>query len=144
MTAEASASEERSGCQTIQPAISAAAASPTAPPIAQRATPWAGRARPARRACRPAPASGPRAATQPAQTSAGTAAPGMNQVQSMAECTPKATATASTRHAGRAPSPLGDPPGGPAPRSVRRTASTQLTSSTALTISPIAPKSAKV
>ena len=40
-------------------------------------------------------ASGPRPASQPAHTSAGTVTPGMNQVQSISEETPKVTTTAS-------------------------------------------------
>ena len=39
---------------------------------------------------------GPRAAIQPASSSAGTTVPGMNQVQSISECTPKTTTTATS------------------------------------------------
>ena len=78
---------ERSGCQIVHAANSAPATS--APATARRTPQRIPGTRPPRGSAR-----GPRPATYPAATSATTAVPGTNHVQSTSECTPNASTPA--------------------------------------------------
>ena len=87
---------------------------------------------------------GPRPASQPAHSSASTALPGTNHVQSTKECTPKTTQTDSSVAIPTRSGVHGARRAAPHSPTVRPAAASQAASSASDTAIPTAPRSASV